>query len=88
MVRRRADACWKMLTEAEHTVMADIAAVFFEDVRERYYMHVGDPPAPDDSSDLRFDQAPSPAVTKVFKMAAQRRDPAHTRDASNRPFGE
>lgn len=34
MVRRRANACWKMLTDPEHTSMADIAAVFFEDCRD------------------------------------------------------
>ena len=28
MVRRRAEACWKMLTEPEHTCMSDVDAVF------------------------------------------------------------
>ncbi len=28
MVRRRAEACWRMLTEPQHTDMADVGAVF------------------------------------------------------------
>lgn len=37
MVRRRAEASWRMLTEPEHTDLSDIGAVFFEDYRDMYY---------------------------------------------------
>ena len=88
MVRRRADACWKMLTDAEHTSAADFAVVFFEDCRERYYIHVNDPPSPDDVSGMHFDDTPSPSVTKVFEVAARRRDSTTSVDASHRPSRE
>ncbi len=65
MVRRRADACWKMLTDPERTSIADISAVFFEDCRERYYIHVTDPPSPNKVANVRCDESPSPGVKKV-----------------------
>ena len=70
--------------------MADNAAVFFEDCRERYNMHVTDPPSPDDVADVDCGQAPSPrpAVTKVFEMAARRRDLVHNTSGSPRPAGQ
>ena len=88
MVRRRANACWKMLTDPEHTSAADIAAVFFEDCRERYYMHATDPPSPDDVAAVPCGEGPSPAVTRVFEMAARRRDPVRETDGSSRPSRE
>jgi len=73
MVRRRANACWKMLTDPEHVSMKDVSAVFFEDCRERYYMEVVDPPSCDGDSQDGVVDAPSPGVAKVFNIAAERR---------------
>ena len=65
MVRSCANACWRMLTDPEQTSMADIAAVFFEDCSERYYMHVTDPLSPNKVANVRCDESPSPGVKKV-----------------------
>lgn len=37
MVRRRHEACCRMLTKPQHIDMADVGAVFLEDCRDRYY---------------------------------------------------
>ena len=73
MVRRRADACWKMLTDPEHVSMRDVGAVFFEDCRERYYTDVTTLPSYDGDSDDGTATVVSPSVAKVFYAAAQRR---------------
>ena len=36
MVRKRAEACWRMLTDPQRATISDIDAVFFED-KDRYY---------------------------------------------------
>ena len=44
MVIRPAEACWRMLTDPEHTSITDVNVVFFEDCKDRYF-HGGAPAA-------------------------------------------
>ena len=78
MVRRRAEACWRMLTAPEDTCMSDVDAVFFEDCRDRYFAGAA---AGDTASVLAAElgegmgDCSSPLVARVFELAiaAQRR---------------
>lgn len=73
MVRRRAEACWRMLTSPEDTCMSDVDAVFFEDCRDRYFTGAADTPSvlaaePGEG----MGDCKSPSVARVFELAVQR----------------
>ena len=70
IMRRRAEACWRMLTEPERTCMPDVDSVFFRDCRDRYFMT---PPAHAFELGEGMQEGESPSVARVFALAAQRR---------------
>ena len=60
MVRKRAEACWRMLTDPQYTSIAAIDAVFFEE-KDRYYHEIH-------SREICSANMPivSPSVTHIF----------------------
>ena len=66
MVRKRAEACWRMLTHPQSTSIADVESVFFED-RDRYHHDI-----PDREILPADEPAVSPSVTLIFARAQQR----------------
>ena len=87
MVCRRAEACWRMLTEPEHTRMSDVAAVFFEDCRDRHFTgELDTPTALVAQLGEGMGDCESPSVARVFELAEQRR--AERAAAAAPPLGQ
>ena len=73
MVRRRAEACWKMLTEPKNTCMPNVDAVFFKDCLDRYFTgSLETPSAQAPELGEGMEDCESPSVARVFQLAEQR----------------
>ena len=93
MVRKRAEACWRMLTDPQHTSMADVDAMFFMDVRYRHFEGAipqdPTPPVPAELGESVQHDVPvvpvgSPSVACVFALADEREARRVTAEAEGR----
>ena len=93
MVRRRAEACWRMLTDPKSMGITDVSAVFFEYCRDRYSQGEAAvesgvaASAAAEPCDASSDGS-SPSVARVFELAGQRRARRAAAAATQTPAAE